>query len=197
MLYLYGGLRKKFGEKIDVEVNSVQELVRAAEANRPGFAASIERDRGYVIKRGTDFKKAKEVEEAELEMRFAETTWHVLPMPVGYSGAMRTVLGVVIFAVGVVVGVYAGWTGAGAVWAGNLMKIGGAFALSGVASMLAPVPSASSYGDRESPDERPSYLFNGPTNRVAAGGAVPLVFGFDVFVGSTFLSGGLEIGDIV
>jgi predicted phage tail protein len=198
MIILYGKLRTQFGKIIGAKVNSVQELVKAAEANRPGFAASIERDRGYVIKRGSDFRKAKDIDEAELEMRFAETTWHVLPMPVGYSGAMRVVLGVVIIAVGAVSYLYGGnvFSASMIKFGFAAMKIGTVVALSGVATLLAPSPPTG-YGDRDSPDERPSYLFNGPTNRVAAGNPVPLVFGFDVFVGSIFLSGGLEIGEIV
>ena len=192
MIILYGNLRKKFGESINSKVNSVQELMKAAEANRPGFKDYIQRDRKYIIKRGSDFRKAKAVDETEVEMRFSEDTWHVLPMPVGYSGAMRVILGAVLIVVGAVL-TFTPYSALG--W--GLIKIGAVVALGGVASMLAPSPSVTNYGDRESPEERPSYLFDGPTNRVAPGAAVPLVYGFGVTVGSIFSSGGLEIGDIV
>lgn len=195
MIYLYGKLRKIFGDSIDCEVNSVQELVRAAEANRPGFKDQIEKQRKYIIRRGPEFRKGKDVGEEEVEMRFGETTWHILPMPEGYSGAARVILGVVIFAVGAVLnyGSYGSLSALGI----PMMKIGAVIALGGVASMLAPAPSIGNYSDRESPNERPSYLFDGPTNRAAAGAAVPLVYGFGVYTGSIFTSGGLDTYDAV
>ena len=189
MIYLYGDLRKKFGKTIGATVHSVAELVKAAEANRPGFLAHIKRDRGYVIRRGADFRKGIDVDESEVDMRFSDTVWHVLPMPTGQSGVARLIAGAVIVVVGAVMtyfGVAAG---------PNVMAFGAAMMVGGVASMMSPAPSVS-YSDSDKPEERASFLVNGPTNRVAPGGAVPLVFGFDVFVGSTFLSGGLNIGDI-
>lgn len=197
MIYLYGKLRKEFGPTINCKVSSIQELLKAAEANRPGFTAAIEKDRGYVIRRGSDFRTAKEVvvTEKELEskeyMQFGEDDWHILPMPMGYSGVARVIVGVVLIVVGAVVS-YVGF-GIGT----PIMKLGAVILVSGVASMLAPSPSVAGYGDRESPDQRPSYLFDGPTNRVEPGGAVPLVYGFDVIIGSIFTSGSLKIGDIV
>lgn len=190
MIYLYGKLREVFGETINCKVHSVQELVRAAEANRPGFKDHILRDRQYVIRRGSDFRKAKDVEESEATMCFGESDWHVVPMPAGYSGAFRVVLGAVLIAVGAVANVYGFGIGT------PLMQMGAAMMIGGVASMLAPAASVSDYSSRESADERPSYLFDGPTNRVSPGGAVPLVYGFDVFIGSIFTSGGLEVSDV-
>ena len=189
MIYLYGDLRKKFGKTIRAKVSSVAELIKAAEANRPGFMSHIKRDRGYIIRRGDDFRTGRDIDESELTMRFGDTAWHVLPMPAGHSGVTRLLLGAVIVAVGAVMAYTGNPYGA------NVMMFGGAMMVGGAASMLAPAPSVN-YGNSDKPDERASFLFNGPTNRTAPGGAVPLVFGRDVFVGSVFLSGGLNIGDI-
>lgn len=192
MIILYGNLRKEFGREIKAKVHSVRELIRAAEALRPGFTSKISRDRGYIIRRGDELKSGKDVSEEELEMNFSENTWHILPVPMGYSGALKTIAGVALIVVGAVVNYVTGGT-----LGTPIMKFGAVLALTGVASLFAPSPNVGNYEDRESPSERPSYLFNGPTNRTSAGGAVPLVYGFNVVVGSTFLSGGLEVGDVV
>jgi len=186
MIILYGALKEKFGKFINCKVNSIEELMRAVDANRPGFRKSIDSDRQYIIKRGPSLKYGKIVTGNEIDMRFAETTWHLLPLPMGYGG--NGFFGAVFGAILAVVGAYTGQA-----W---LVKIGFSLALSGIASMLAPSPSVSSYAEREAPDSRPSYLFNGPLNRTEPGGAVPLVYGKDVFVGSIFVSGGLNIGKI-
>lgn len=185
MIVLYGALRKKFGKTINCKVNSLAELMKAAEANRPGFRNSIKVDSDYVIRRGDTFKDGKDVTEAEAEMLFSEDTWHVLPLAVGHKGGIfQTIIGAVL----TVVGVYfeQGW----------LVNIGVGMMLGGVANMLAPAPTVANYSDRNDPDERPSYLFNGPVNRTQPGCAVPLIYGKDVWVGSVFVSGGLEIGDM-
>ena len=185
MIILYGKLRKKFGKTVDCVVNSIDELMRAVEANRPGFRSYIDKDRKYVIRRGNTFKTGKDVTEAEIEMNFSDKVWHVLPLPMGHkSGFFSFILGAVLTVAGVYFG--QGW----------LVNIGVSLMLGGVASMLAPAPPSGDYANREDPDKKPSYLFNGPLNRTEAGGAVPLVYGKDVYIGSIFTSGGLEIGDI-
>jgi len=185
MIILYGKLRKKFGKFIECNVNSINELMKAADALRPGLRNYIEADREYVIRRGNSLKKGKDVSEEEIEMKFSDNIWHLLPLPKGYkNGLFTAVLGAVIAVVGLYTG--QGW----------MVNIGVGLMLAGVSSMLAPVPPSGDYSKREDPDKKPSYLFNGPLNRTESGGAVPLVYGKDVFIGSIFTSGGIEIGDV-
>ena len=190
MIKLYGKLAKKFGKVLNIRVNSVKEMMKALEANIPGFRSNIDKDKNYVIRRGDTFKTATDVDALEVEMNFADTTWHILPLPRGSGSFGKIILGAILIVIGVVLNVYTGISGTWFINAGIGMVIGG------IAGLLAPAPTASNYGDREVANERPSYLFDGPTNRTAAGGAVPLIYGFGAFVGSTFISGGLEIGDI-
>ena len=186
MIILYGNLRKKFGKSLSCKVKSVKELVIAVESQRPGFRDAIDRDRNYVVRRGDSFKTGKDVSEAEIEMNFNSNTWHVLPLPMGYkSGVFKMLIGAILMVAGMLIP-----------GMGFLVKIGFSMFLSGVASMLAPSPKVNHYSDREDPDKKPSYIFNGPLNRTESGGAVPLIYGKDVFTGSIFTSGGIEIGDI-
>ena len=55
---------------------------------------------------------------------------------------------------------------------------------------LTSVPRVGDYTQREPPESRPSYLFDGAVNTHAQGGVVPLIFGGPIRVGSTLVSGG-------
>jgi len=65
--------------------------------------------------------------------------------------------------------------------------------LSGIAGLLSPAPSLSSmaYNDRENPEDRPSYIFNGATNTTEQGTIIPLLYG-ESFVGSKVVSTRLD-----
>jgi predicted phage tail protein len=188
MIILYGKLRKLFGKTINCNVSSVQELMRAAEANRPGFLASIDKKGEYIVRRGPALKTAEDVDEKELTMRFSPTTWHVVPVPTGYSGGLRILVGVALIVLAI-------WNPLA--WTTAIPYIAGAgvgMALGGAVSLLSPMPKMSSSGSTE---DDPSYVFSGPVNRADAGTAVALVYGFNVYVGSVFASGGFDIGDKV
>lgn len=190
MIRLYGDLLKKFGKELNCKVNSVYELMQAMDSQRPGFRAAIDKDKGYVIRRGDTFKLGINVSEEEIEMRFNDEVWHVLPVPAGSGKFGKIILGAALVIIGAVMNIYAPGSGT------FLIKAGAGIMLGGIADLLSPVPGVTSYSDRNDPDSRPSYIFNGPLNRTESGGAVPLIYGKDVFVGSVFVSGGLEIGDI-
>jgi predicted phage tail protein len=61
--------------------------------------------------------------------------------------------------------------------------------------MLSPTPQTDSYSDRERPGERPSFLFDGPTNTSTQGLPVPLIYG-RMRVGSIVVSADLSADDI-
>ena len=181
MIILYGKLRKKFGKYIDSNVTSVKEAIRAAEAMRPGFRAAIDRNRNYAIRCGDTLKGALNVAEDELDMIFSSTTWHILPLPIGCkAGVFQFILGAIITTIGI--------------WYEPLIPIGVGLMIGGVAAMLAPTMPG--LGQGSDADKNPSFVFDGPINQVNPGGAVPLVYGKDVFIGSIFTSGGISVGDI-
>ena len=73
---------------------------------------------------------------------------------------------------------------------GNIAMFGGSMALSGVASMLTPVPEMPNTNLYEAADQRTSYLLTAPTNLSAQGSAVPVVYG-RARVGSVLVSSGV------
>ncbi|MDD9822319.1 MAG: hypothetical protein OXU98_05470 [Gammaproteobacteria bacterium] len=53
-------------------------------------------------------------------------------------------------------------------------------------------PAVPNYAERDAPENQASYLFDGPVNTQAQGGAVPLVVGGPMRVGSVTVSGGIQ-----
>lgn len=182
-VYLYGDLAEKYGKKHTFDVSSVAESIRALSVNFKGFIKSIKRDGSYQVVNGEDIDNGKSLFEEELKMIFNKGDFHIVPITEGSSGLVRTVLGVAL----IVVGVYTEQP-----W---LVSMGISMAIGGVASMLSPTPNINNYGDRESPDERPSFLFDGPVNTIEQGGPVPIAYG-RVMVGSTVVSSAIQVEDI-
>lgn len=198
MISLYGSLARAFEKKygisarnIPIKVRSVSEAMKAMEANFAGFRAMIKRRGLYHISRGDVLETGKPVPEAEVEMAFGETSFHIMPVVAGCGGkgVWQTIAGVVLIVVGVIASAY----GYGAV-GGPMIKMGFAMVVGGVAQMLASSPGAD-YGASEKVDERKSYLFNGPTNAVEPGTTIAVAFG-KTWVGSAVASGGIVVEDI-
>jgi predicted phage tail protein len=78
--------------------------------------------------------------------------------------------------------------GFGAIFKGVLL-LGALFLVS---SALAPKDSS----DKEDPDEKNSFLFDGAVNTTKQGGPVPLVYGY-IRTGSVLIQGGIEIEDVM
>ena len=72
--------------------------------------------------------------------------------------------------------------------------LGISMALGGVSQMLAPTPQ-SGYEERESPDQRPSFLFDGPVNTSTQGLPVPVVYG-RIKTGSVVVSAGMTAEEL-
>ena len=66
-----------------------------------------------------------------------------------------------------------------------------AVALLAFVAAYALAPSVQDYTERDAPEERASYLFDGAVNSQAQGGPVPLIFGGPIRVGSTVVSLGI------
>ncbi|MCF5944975.1 tail assembly protein, partial [Xanthomonas perforans] len=73
-----------------------------------------------------------------------------------------------------------------------LTNAGIAMVIGGVVQMLSPTQKG--LGTQDSPDNRPSYAFNGPVNTQAQGNPVPVAYG-DTWTGSAVISGGIFAED--
>lgn len=110
------------------------------------------------------------------------STLRFVPMAEGASGVMRTVVGLVIMAVGA-------WTGQ--TWA---VQLGAGLALGGVAEMLAPKPKTNTGGKEEA--TKNSHYFSGAANVSTQGMPVQLIYG-RCKVGSQAISAAMTVDQLL
>jgi len=77
----------------------------------------------------------------------------------------------------------------------NVALFGASLLFAGIAQMLAPTPRVPTVAERSRPENRPSFVFNGPVNVTAEGATVPIVYG-EVIAGSVIVQGGIRVEDI-
>lgn len=190
-IHLYGYLAEKYGKKHTLFVNSVPEAIRALKANFPDFYSNI-RDGQFHILRGADLNTCKEIPESELTMLFPSEDFHIMPVVEGgKSGWTNIIIGVCLIAISI----YA--PGMGTVIAGKLTvggvvaSVGVSLVIGGVAMLLTSSPDAN-YANREDPDKRASFIFDGAQNRMEQGGPVPLVYG-EMLTGSVVVAGAVDV----
>lgn len=189
---LYGHLAKKFGRAHQLDVRTPREAVRALSVNFPSFRGHIlkHNEPGYHVRVGKDYRDEQGLDyPADGEVK-------IVPAVAGASAAFRIILGAAL----IVFAPYAaGWlqtagmsASMAASVAGFVGKLGMALAVGGVAELLLQPPKSQSV---ESPENKPSYAFDGPTNTVTQGNPVPICYG-ELIVGSQVISAGFETGDI-
>jgi predicted phage tail protein len=188
---LYGILGKKFGKVHKLSVNSFDEAIRALCCQYKGFRQAIKKDQHYALVLGKNLRTQKELrekgkciteEEYKSRIQFNnDNTLHIVPIATGSKSKwIGSIIGVVLIIIGAILYyVYP----ANPV-SGYLFKAGAALILGNIASVLS-MPDTN--GNRERPEERPSYTYNGATNTTEQGTIIPLVYG-EMFVGSKVVS---------
>lgn len=208
-IHLEGRLKKLHEGDLQLSVNSIAEAIRALCYQIDGFEKEIKRG-FYKIYLGEKNEK-NTLDEGMLTFKLGKTTdIYIEPVYTGAkgggggvgkviagiamvglaiatSGASMTFMGGQLAVAGAGVNVAAGTVISSAL----VGKIGVALVLGGVSQLLAPQVKSQGAQQFERPEQKPSYLFNGPVNTAEQGGPVPLVYG-RVRVGSTIVSSGLS-----
>ena len=188
LVRLYGKLGRLFGREHRLSVSSVREAIRAMCIMIPGFEMWLEnsQERGitYAI-----FNGERNIREQDLQLDGVHEVIRIAPVIIGSKkgGMFQTIFGAVLVAAGFVLS----FTPA-AVASPFLYKMGAAMMLGGIAQML--VPSGTQGMTSETKDTRKSYSFGAPVNQVAAGNAVPLLYG-QREIGGVLISGGIYAED--
>lgn len=175
-IHLYGDLEEKYGGKHKLNVNSIAEVMKAMNANHPGFLKSIKSDGQYEVVRGDTLNDEHLCDEL-LEVNYAKGDFHIAPAVEGSggdSGIVMLILGVVLIGIGLFTG---------QLW---LVGIGASLAIGGVGQMLAVTPDV-----QKEREKKESFHFDGPVNSGEQGGVLPIVYGRMV-VGSTVVSAGIS-----
>ena len=196
-VFLYGILAEKYGKIHKFAVESVGEALRALESQFPGFRQDIKRDEYYYVACG-ELKKNNLMDKQSVFMNYKKGDFHICPEVCGAGGGLGGIFAAVLGAVLMVVSIWvppAGVFGMQLLTGSMVFGLGLAMFASGILQMLSPTPEIPDYSGREKPDERPSYLFDGPVNTTEQGGPIPLIYG-EVLVGSTIISTSLDVEDI-
>lgn len=218
-IFFYGALADKYGPVLRLRANTVGAVVKLMEANFPGqFMKGIMNGTYRVVAgKSVDDERATHYDCAMVKagLSLGSKDLHIVPVPEGSGGGgfFKVALGITLIAAAVVFsGGLAAAGGAGALSGlgttaftvagfnisyGSIALFGLNLVLGGIAGMLTPTPKigGSDYADRERPDERPSFIFNGAVNTTEQGGPVPVIYGRMV-VGSTVISGGITAEQI-
>jgi len=197
-IHLHGAAGRKFGKLFVLEVDSPRDAIRALISRVKGFREFMEKGSWRII-RG---RAGVTVE--ELGMTFGKSNeLHLVPVARGakQGGVGKIIVGALIVVAAVVFSIPSGGgsialgtvaiTGTGITY-GSIAALGASMILAGTSQLLASTPSSlGNANQREAPEARPSFLFNGPVNVVQEGQPIPLVYGKRVRVGSVVASAGI------
>ncbi|MEO1223786.1 MAG: hypothetical protein AAFX92_06135 [Pseudomonadota bacterium] len=201
-IHLHGDLAH-FGGPFCWDVASPAEAVRGLCRQLPGFRARLSEGSFHVV--SGDLDDGFEHEAETLTLLANEGDIHFVPAVIGAGGNggfAKVLVGAALIAasfivpgpIGAAVAVNLGPLGVvtNAALGSALFSAGVAVGLAGVGQLLSPTPTIDS---NESPDRRPSFLFNSGINRIEAGNPVPLAFGL-FRVGSVVGSAGIAVEEL-
>lgn len=185
-IHLHGHLRRAFGPMIALDVETVAEAVRALAMQLDAFGEALVKGYYRVVRGPLDSGIDLELDMLRMKIGAANEV-HLIPVPDGQKkgGIGKIILGIAIAAVAVIAAPATGGLSAaafgglfgGSVSFGSIALIGAGIALKGISSLLTPTPNVQNYAERERPDERASFLFNGAVNTSAEGATIPVIYG--------------------
>lgn len=194
---LLGELGKNFGKEFKLDIKNPAEAVRALCVNFPDF----ERHLIESEKRGVAYKvmvgKAS-IKLNDLMNPSGKDEIKFVPVIQGAGGdAGKIILGAALITAAImmptsIIAIEAALaTGISVTtMASYTFAVGAMLALSGAAGILTPKQDASPQDLNNSPDNKPSYTFNGAVNTFAQGYPVPVGYG-RMIVGSAVISAGI------
>lgn len=194
-IHLHGSLGARFGGPFSLVVRDPAEAVRALSCQLAGFRDALAVGDWHVVRGDLDAGEPVEDDDA-LHMALGHASEiHILPAGTGagQGGVGKALAGVALIGAAFFTGGLA--LGALTISSGTLGAIGAGLAVAGVSQMLATTSNTDTYDEREKPDERPSFMFDGPVNTSTQGLPVPVVYGH-LRVGSVVVSAGMTAEEL-
>lgn len=175
----YGELRRNFGRRFVLDVHSPREAIHALSTQLVGLRVWFRRHatQQFLVRGVQDYDLT------DIDYPQSSGILKIVPLIEG-AGAVGKVLGGLALAVIGGVAMYFGQP-----WGAQVVAMGVALALGGVAQMLAPRPKATATPEKA--DNTPSLAFNGAVNTMGQGGPVPLGYG-RMIIGSQIISVGFS-----
>lgn len=210
---VYGALKKRLGGQgtFELDVNTPAEALRALTVNFKGLSKwmidSEKHGVGYRVQLGNEVIQEKEI--GNLLLPFSDK--EVFTITPVLTGAGRGLGGILLGAALIGLSFYS--FGASAAFAGGslggfgtaagiygtawgsqaLGMIGLSLVMGGIGQMLSPPPPEF---DMKQANKLENYSFSGVTNTNQVGTAIPVAYG-RVFVGSSVISSGLDVDEVV
>lgn len=200
-IHLHGRLAEQYTDVLELTADNLYSVIAGLESNFPGFREDFIEGEWHIIRGDAETGSDMSMEQVELSFSEKHKDIHIYPKlegAGGKNGTWQVILGIVIIAVawwaapaGAGLGATAFEVAGYGVSYGQIAMFGLSMALSGAAAMMAPTPQLGDMLASERAQDRPSFMFNGATNVMVAGGPVPLVYG-EFEVGSTVISAGVS-----
>jgi len=185
---LSGSLARQFGRRHRFTTNAGFKDIMGYFRQFPGFEQHMleSSDKGL---RFAIFNGKENIGEQDIEKPTGRDVIRIVPVIAGSkrAGGLQTIIGGVMMAAAFVLS-FTPFAAASPF----LYQIGAAMAIGGVIQMLSP--QAKGLGAQDSPNNRPSYSFNGAVNTSVQGGCVGLLYG-RMIVGSSVISAGIYSQD--
>ena len=196
---LFGNLSDLYKPEWLLDVQNPSEALRAINANRPGFLAECDAG-SYVcvlVDESDPENTARQVTDKNGLDGWGDEVLYVMPKASGDISALAA--GFAVWAVGgTAAGVIAAGAGFFAIYAAAYIVIAVAIsiAISYIASLISGTPDSFGANDTETPENKPSYIFNGVVNTAKQGHRIPLLYGGPLLVGSMVLSSRINTKDV-
>ncbi len=193
---LHGDLSHVFGECWKLDVNSPAEAIKAIEVNQPGFAKHIvdlsEKGIHHQLMVGNRVLE----EEIEAYGPFSKNEEiHIVPVIGGAKSKGAMILfGVALLIIAPMLPVNPIFGIQSLTMQGIAANIGVGLILGGIAQMLVKAPQPPT--PQDSPEQKQSKYFSGPTNGGKQGDAVPVGYGTAI-IGGTPVSAGFTTENIL
>ena len=170
-LYLYGQMRKDYGEYFDVEAKTPREAVTALAYQCPKYKKYLTENNWHIIL--GEQENAISKDELDIGLgKYQEV--HLIPEIMGEGKWGMAIVGAIITIVGVVL------------WNPALMAMGVGMMIGGILSATTKVPGGSETRTEEQ-DKRASFLFTGAVNTSTQGVPIPRGYG-RLLIGSSVIS---------
>lgn len=176
---LSGSLARLFGREHRMTTSGGFRDIMGYFKQFPGFEKFMTESAAKGV-RFAIFNGRENIGEADIAKPTGREVVRIVPVVTGSkrAGLLQTVLGAVLLVV--------------SIWYPGLAPAGFAMLAGGALQMLSP--QAKGLGTQDSPNNRPSYSFNGAVNTSVQGGCVGLLYG-RMIVGSSVISAGIYSQD--
>lgn len=224
-VHLHGAAEVQFGGPYRLAADTPRDAIRALLRLKPGFRKFVEQADWRIVRGPLGRGIESDLDMLNLRFGRVDEM-HLIPVASGsakgkaigkvvvgmaliaasiVTAGMAAPAGVAVMSGGIAVGVSGGGLAMGAtafsvfgasITFANIAMVGAGLVLGGVSQLLAPNPKVGDYGSRESANNRPSFLFNGPVNVAELGNVIPIVYGRDVEVGTVVGAAGIYVEEI-